>query len=276
MASALTPGEEMEHSAYRSELFGLTAISLCLRILACGLQQPRHTIIGCDGQAALQVLNTCKEEVNANSQHADLKSLVVTVWSSTNVTPLTVHIKGHQEEHTHHLNRMEKMNIMMDKLATMTAKVPLPHRYKAPVLPEVGIRRVEYKNRTIRGNLQKTLYNALVGDQLKNYYDSKLFSTPGTVNTIDFHAFKHARAQTSVGINKFVTKWVSNTLATGVILQNRNHRIFNRCPRCNEWGEDRLHIIICWDIRAKIIWEKGYNTLQQLLQKLHTNPEITL
>jgi len=52
--SILTPGPLDELSAYRSELTGLLAITITFKILACCLPQPRHAIIGCDGEAALQ------------------------------------------------------------------------------------------------------------------------------------------------------------------------------------------------------------------------------
>jgi hypothetical protein len=70
---------------------------------------------------------------------------------------------------------------------------------------------------------------------------------------VDLKAFEHARVMSQTGMIKFISKWMSNTLATGVVLQRRKHRIFNRCPRCNEWGEDKVHVLICWDIRAEII-----------------------
>ena len=56
MGSMFVPGPSAEYTSYRSELIGLLAISATLRVLACLAEQPRHVIIGCDGQAALQSL----------------------------------------------------------------------------------------------------------------------------------------------------------------------------------------------------------------------------
>jgi hypothetical protein len=75
-------------------------------------------------------------------------------------------------------------------------------------------------------------------------------------------------------LNIFISKWLSNTLATGLVMQRRQHRVFNRCPRCNHWGEDRLHIVICWDVRATIVWKKQIDTLTNLLHQEYTAPEI--
>mmetsp|Transcript_13250 Transcript_13250/g.24864 ORF Transcript_13250/g.24864 Transcript_13250/m.24864 type:complete len:277 (+) Transcript_13250:387-1217(+) len=94
------------------------------------------------------------------------------------------------------------------------------------------------------------------------------------IGNITMTAFHHARLTMQLGMVKFMSKWWSNTLATGVILQQRRYRIHNRCPRYNEWGENRLHVLVCWDSRAKIIRQKYLDTLHQLLANTSTHPEI--
>mmetsp|Transcript_5165 Transcript_5165/g.9823 ORF Transcript_5165/g.9823 Transcript_5165/m.9823 type:complete len:275 (-) Transcript_5165:131-955(-) len=94
------------------------------------------------------------------------------------------------------------------------------------------------------------------------------------MDNIEVAAFRHARSQMQLGMLKFVSKWLSNTLAMGVIMQQRKHRIFNRCPRCHDWGEDRLHVLVCWDSRAKIIRRQYLDTLHQLLLQTSTHPDI--
>jgi hypothetical protein len=71
-----------------------------------------------------------------------------------------------------------------------------------------------------------------------------------------------------------MSKWWSNTLPTGKVMQQRQQRVFNRCPRCNEWGEDRLHVLVCWDGRANIIRKRYLDTLRQLLNTTLTRPDI--
>lgn len=76
-------------------------------------------------------------------------------------------------------------------------------------------------------------------------------------------------------MNIFITKWISDTLPTGKVMQSRKQRIFNRCPRCNAWGEDRLHVLTCWDARAKLIWNCQMDNFKQFLTQENTCPEIT-
>ena len=273
MGSFFVSGSKEDYSSYRSELTGLVAISVSMKILAGGCPQPKYVIIGCDGQSALNSLTLTNNEINANTSNADLLSILSDIWTSSTMRPYPVHVKGHQEDDQHTLTRLEKMNVVMDKLATMTAT--LQHRRTNSLgIPFLGMKSVVHCNRPIIGNVHKALYEGIVDKNLAQYYEKKLLDTPCTIDNISMAAFCHARSQMQMGVVKFVSKWLSNTLATGVIMQRRRHRIFNRCPRCNEWGEDRLHVLVCWDSRAKIIRQQYLDTLHQLLSQTSTHPDI--
>jgi hypothetical protein len=273
MGSNFVHGSKESYSSYRSELMGLLAISVILRILACGCAQPNHVIIGCDGQAALDSLKARRVDINANSPHVDILSTLVDLWSSSTMKPYPVHVKGHQNENPMSLTRLEKLNVLMDKLATMTA-VLQPNSITSWSLPSMGIRRVEYRNRICGGQLYQTLYNGITDRQLIQYYETKMLVSPCTMTNVAIDAFQHARSRVPTGVIKFISKWMSNTLATGVVLQRRQHRIFNRCPRCNDWGEDRFHVVVCWDVRADIIRRNYIEALQPALLHSHTDPQI--
>jgi hypothetical protein len=112
-----------------------------------------------------------------------------------------------------------------------------------------------------------------VNNNLANYFEDK-FLHPFCAIDIALSAFQHACSISHLGMVKFMSKWWSNTVPTGVIMQQHIHRIFNCCPWCNEWGEDRLHLIVCWDSRAKIIRQRYLDTLHHLLVKISTHPDI--
>jgi Reverse transcriptase (RNA-dependent DNA polymerase). len=121
MGSIYTPGSEQDFSAYRSELTGLAAISVTIKILSTCCPSPPQVIIACDGLSALNVLTTPKETITANSPHADLQSIIVDLWAESATKPLPVHVKGHQDTTGRSLNRLEELNVMMDRLAKLTA-----------------------------------------------------------------------------------------------------------------------------------------------------------
>jgi hypothetical protein len=272
--SLLTPGPSREFNAYRSELTGLLAITVTVKILSCCLSQPNHIIIGCDGLAALQVLQSRREELTMTLPHVDLRSIIVDLWSTVTVLPFPVHIKGHQDSNTSR-QLMRLLNVWMNKLATLTASsFHNPGEYIN--IPNCGIPRVYINDVGVAGELHKCLYHTMVAKTLDAYLTKKLFrGIPHIVDLIAFESFEKARVQAPVYMNIFITKWISDTLPTGKVMQLRKQRIFNRCPRCNAWGEDRLHVITCWDAWAKLIWNCQMDNFKQFLTQENTCPEIT-
>jgi hypothetical protein len=274
LGSLLSPGPVSSFSAYRSEVTGLTAISVTMKILASCLPQPQHTIIGCDGQSALVTLQRRQEEINANTKSADLVSIITDIWTSLTMRPYPVHIQGHQDSTGRQLNRLEKMNILMDKLASLTA-ASSPNIGGPFTIPSVGIPGIQYNGMVIDGQLSRKLYRHLASDKLLEYYRTKIFyGREISFDTVCLKAIEYARVRLPLAINLFISKWLSDTLPTGKVLQQRQHRIFNRCPRCNHWGEDKRHILVCWDVRAKVVWDKQMHLLQQLLLKEQTRPDL--
>lgn len=270
-----TPGPSTPFSACRSELIGLTAISVTLKVLASCLQQPRHVIIGCDGKCALYSLLLNHEDITANTKNADLLAINADIWTSVQMSPyLLVHVKGHQDTSGKVLSRIEKMNVLMDRVAFLTA-LYTPNQGHALHIPSVGMARITYNGRLIEGQLAKTLYDGIVSDRIKSYYDQKLFDGKrASLNQVCLAAFHYARNHAKMGLNIFVSKWLSDALATVIVLQKRKHRIFNRCPRCNHWGEDKWHIVVCWDVRAKVIWDEKLKELQHFITSENTKPDI--
>jgi hypothetical protein len=275
MGSAKIPGQpHTDYSAYRSELAGLLAVSVMIKILSGSLAQPPHLIVGCDGQAALQTLSMTRDTMQLANKHADLQSSIVDIWSSLTTSPYPVHIYGHQENTKKDLNRLEEMNILADRLAALTAATdtPPPAHYR---LPGIGMDVVRSNNGIIRGGLYQRLYDDLTTNRLMEYYTKRIFMSPEITSTVDFDPFAAARNRMPLSMIKFITKWTGNVIATSKVLQRRNHRIFNRCPRCNAWGEDKTHVVVCWDIRAKIIWDRRLASLHSLLLSINTHPDIT-
>jgi hypothetical protein len=74
MGSMTCQGQHQSFNSYRSELTGLLGIAVTIRVLANASPQPKHTIVGCDGEAALSVLTMAKEEMDANMSNADICS----------------------------------------------------------------------------------------------------------------------------------------------------------------------------------------------------------
>lgn len=104
------------------------------------------------------------------------------------------------------------------------------------------------------------------------------FSSKHNINRdtgVHWESFATSRMNVSTTTNIFVTKWMSDTAPTGKILVKRRHSISSKCPHCGYLGEDREHVLVCWDLRAATIWEKGITALKHLMDQENTHPDIT-
>jgi hypothetical protein len=78
---------------------------------------PQHLIIGCDGDAALDTLTLSIDNITTNLKHWDLISGLHDIWKSIKALPVQAKVKGHQDNSSRTLTRLECMNIQMDTLA---------------------------------------------------------------------------------------------------------------------------------------------------------------
>jgi hypothetical protein len=273
MGSMLVPGPKAEHNSYRSELTGLLGISATIRILASGQPLATRCIIGCDGEAALKSVVMPRHRISSNSSNADILSAICDIWTSTHIRPVPVHIKGHQDSTGRPLTRLEEMNTYMDALAKATARCFQPREDNSSIA-RIGIGSLWHKHTQITGEVSQLLYLKIEATYYTKYLETRVLQLPSTSANICWEAMKYARARTSTNMNIFISKWISDTVPTGVVMQRRQHRIFNRCPRCNHWGEDRRHILICWDSRADLIWKTHLQRLHEMLVAEHTKNDI--
>jgi len=75
-----TPDPKDELNAYRSELTGLVAIMVTMKILSHCCPSPTHLIIACNGLLALKVITANRNDITANSPHADLQNIILDIW----------------------------------------------------------------------------------------------------------------------------------------------------------------------------------------------------
>ena len=196
--SLLTPGPIKDFSAYRSELTGLLAISVTLKLFSLCTQAPQHSIIGCDGEAALQVLTLSRKDLSVNTSHADLSSIIVDIWSSVPTKPFPVHIRGHQDTGQNQpLTRLEALNVLMDKLARLTAS-SISNLGASLHIPTLGFTRVKLQDKMISGKVCKRLYNGLGELQLEKYFEKQLFGGGINMDIIASRSFDSAIPSPSI------------------------------------------------------------------------------
>jgi hypothetical protein len=263
-------GSREAFNSYRSKLVGLVGASVTLRTLASCAEPPARLIIGCDGKAALSTITHNRASINSNLHHWDLISALKDIWESMGSVPLTTHVKGHQDEASSQLSRLERMNIAMDRLAKITATSYLPRDLNWTIA-ELGMPTVTIQGRAISQPLQQCIYSLITGSNIASYFSAKHYINTDTVH---WESFATSQTKVSTTTNIFVTKWMSDTAPTGKILVKRRHSISSKCPRCGYLGEDREHVLVCWGLGAATIWEKGITALKNLMEEEKTHPDI--
>ena len=99
--------------------------------------------------------------------------------------------------------------------------------------------------------------------------------TPGLLtNKVSWKAFKKARANSPSPIQKFITKWLSESLPTGKVMVQRQQRIHAHCPFCEAPDEHLLHILCCPDPRASTFFTSELDKLISWLEKIKTHDAI--
>lgn len=215
MGSMTCPGHPNIFNSFRSELVGLIGSSITLQTLSRCVNPPQGLIIGCDGDAALDTLSIPQERINTNLKHWDLIGILNDIWTSMDSKPIKAYVKGHQDTGRQQLTRLEHMNILMDRLAKNTAMLQ-PARQEIGGLNRIGIPRVYKDDLPMSEPLQKSLYYGLINDRLMGYLTRKLSVDPAQIGWM---AFQKARHTTGMVTNTFISKWLSNTVPTGKVLQ---------------------------------------------------------
>jgi hypothetical protein len=153
---------------------------------------------------------------------------------------------------------------MMEHLAKLMA-INNASEHSPLHLPFLGLPILQHHEKHFSGNIQQQLHHSLVSEGLSQYYHTTLFSQWVDLQVIDFCTMEKAQGSSPLHINIFFSKWLSDTLPTGNVMQQHKQCIFNRCPHCSAWGKDRQHILICWDMRASVICNKQIAEFHDLL-----------
>ena len=74
---------------------------------------------------------------------------------------------------------------------------------------------------------------------------------------------------------KFISKWVSEDTATGLVMVRRKQRDSSACPRCDAENEHLVHILSCPQQSAKETTQSLLTELEHWLIQEDTHPQLT-
>ena len=100
---------------------------------------------------------------------------------------------------------------------------------------------IRHKGQLVRENISNSLYAVIVDDFLEDVWIDKLHYTEETSQTIDWESQAKALKLSPLKTKRFVSKWVSNMIASGKNMVKWELWYQGARPFCDADNEDRNH-----------------------------------
>ena len=265
--------------SYGTELGGQIGIASFLEglqhLIPPGTPPPQVTCC-CDGISALAKTGLEPDTVRAKFKHGDLVSILSSLWDSINFTISRRHVYGHQDDSNRNLTLEERLNCFMDAKAKFIARsrAALPH---APTFhrSSLGFGTISINGDRIFSNIQGSIYTHVTHLAYVQRLSTTLeIPTEVLQDSIDWNSFGRARKRCPRSLQSFITKWISNTAATGTVMVARNYRHSAQCPLCPEPHEDVIHVLTCQAPSSSTLRESLLQDLKLWLRSIKTHPDI--
>ena len=182
------------------------------------------------------------------------------------------------DQKSRRLTPLENLNCRVDILAKNIALqyIQLNATSLTPLYTTLGFGTVYFSKHLITGNIQSSLYRMIACNKLLSWQNLSNLST-GQINysNISWNSFSNARKEARFGVNRFITKWMGESIASGKKMLQRQQRACALCPICHSATEDQMHILTCRSPKAKKHRLILLDDLASWFKSTHTNPDIS-
>jgi hypothetical protein len=269
----VTPGEPIDHSAYRSELAGILAAMSVLNAVA-SFYGIRCTItVHCDCKSAIERAFSSIRPIKLHDASHDLLHAIQHEKTSTYITWSGQHISGHQDELVPfaQLDRISQLNVLVDHQAKdMIQQAMISTKQRIVYSPSWRIR---LGSTPIIHDIDQVLYDLVHAPSVKQYWIQKGRITGETFSTVNWNRLGQALNKMSLSRRLFCSKHTSGMCGVGKFQKLWRMRETDACPHCRLF-EDALHIWTCAADTVADVWSKSLLSLRKTLQRLDTDPEL--
>ena len=277
----VVPGPEGQSSAYRGELGGLLGQLVIIWSIEQRAPPPApYTIpIACDGKSALfKSLLISRESFSSQHKCFDLISQIIVLREGIRGKLKPTHVYGHQDDTGRSLTSLEILNVRMDALAKEILSTVLSQDEDVPdalPLSGIGLVQVDYGDIPITSSLSSSLRKFIGQDRILDWWQKKRrFNTLTWQRDIDWTVVNRTTTELSFAMGRFVSKWTSHHIAVGRMMEFRQARDTNDCPRCGHSEETTLHVLRCRAKSSRKHWRKGIRSLEKWMRHKKTDPTI--
>ncbi len=268
-----TPGMETDHSAYRSELFGLWGILMSLHQFTTEHQIVEGQVtVACDGLSALRKAQA-NHLTEPSEAHYDLISAIRELRHSMSIQLVFQHVKGHQDSgQTTVLPRLAWMNIEMDECAKKKVLEAQPMGQVGGIPHEGWVCIIDGKR--IIKHLTTNLRKQLNGTPILNHWSLKQRFQKGQATDVDWEMAARTIQALPRAKQRWVSKLASKFLPYGTNMARWKLRTQTKCPRCSCTKEDKDHIFRCPAESAVAVWTKALAELDHWMVAAQTHPQL--
>ena len=139
----------------------------------------------------------------------------------------------------------------------------------------LGFGTVKCNGVIIGSSIQQSLYHSILHSKMVSRL-SILLKIPEYIllNTVHWKVLSTARKEARLTSKIFISKWVSKTTATGIVMVQRKQRLLSNCPLCNLPDEDTTHVLQCQSSSAISLKTNLLSELECWMQAKNTHPDI--
>ena len=169
----IIPGDKKDQYSHRSELGGQVGIASFLHsiLLPPSIRPPNpHITTICDGLSALNQVGLPRQSIKVKHKHADLLSLLSSLWQLNGYSHIKEHIMAHQDDSYDPLSLKASLNCKMDALSKQIAMVQVFSQKHNITFTSthLGFGTVSCQGHLVSSKMQQTIYHHVVQANLIN------------------------------------------------------------------------------------------------------------
>jgi hypothetical protein len=270
------PGSVENHSAYRSEISGVSGVVATVNCACAAHGVTEDSIeVGLDGEQAMKAISA---DWVLKSDHPDF-DLLQDLRAKLARSPVNwkwCWIKGHQDESASYidLDRWGQLNVICDSLAKefwnycALTESWLPNQTFGDEKWTIWIegKKLAYLDK-------HKLYAYTFSARTTAYWHHKHSLPPELITSIHWDACETAMSKLPFGKDRWLLKHATGFCGVGKMAFRRGHQDHDECPRCNQ-PEDARHVLTCHGNGAGLTFTTSLQKLDSHMRTILTAPEI--
>jgi hypothetical protein len=186
-------------------------------------------------------------------------------------------IEGHQDDNVkfEDLDPLSQDNILADSLAKAHLNQLIGQDY-VPSTQCFGDEgwSVRFKGKKLAQVELHALYSLLYRPTTEAYWMKKYQLSRQLIRSIDWSICGKAYQQLCFPQQRRVSKQATDHMAVEEMMQIWRFQETDKCPRCQAPTEGAIHVLMCQDSRADVVWKVALTKLKRWMTSQRTMPQL--